>query len=96
MFGRAKPAAPKATLQDAHDSMEKRGDSIDQKIMKLDKELGRCAKQGYALTSGWVRGLGLQLGVYHPPFPHCIPMAGTHVHPRAKRTLRALQVHGAA
>lgn len=40
LFGKAKPAPPKPTLQDAHDSMEKRGESIDQKIMKLDKELG--------------------------------------------------------
>jgi charged multivesicular body protein 5 len=40
LFGKSKPAAPKPTLQDAHDSMEKRGEGIDQKIMKLDKELG--------------------------------------------------------
>ena len=45
MFGKAKPAAPKATLQDAHDSMEKRGEGIDTKIMKLDKELGRYTEQ---------------------------------------------------
>jgi len=45
LFGKSKPAAPKPTLQDAHDSMEKRGESIDQKIMKLDKELGRYTEQ---------------------------------------------------
>lgn len=40
LFGKSKPAAARPTLQDAHSSMEKRGESIDQKIMKLDKELG--------------------------------------------------------
>ena len=40
LFGSSKPAAPKPTLGDATASMEKRGESIDQKIMKLDKELG--------------------------------------------------------
>ena len=45
MFGKAKPAAPKPTLQDAHASMEKRGESLEQKIMKLDKELARYTEQ---------------------------------------------------
>ncbi|KAL3922327.1 MAG: hypothetical protein SGPRY_004599 [Prymnesium sp.] len=45
LFGKSKPAAARPTLQDAHSSMEKRGESIDQKIMKLDKELGRYTEQ---------------------------------------------------
>jgi len=45
IYGKSKPAAPKPTLQDAHDSMEKRGESIEQKIMKLDKELARYTEQ---------------------------------------------------
>ena len=32
-------------LQDANASMEKRGESLDQKIMKLDKELARYTEQ---------------------------------------------------
>ena len=45
LFGKAKPAAPKPTLQDASASMEKRGEGIDTKIMKLDKELARYTEQ---------------------------------------------------
>ena len=52
LFGKSKPAAPKPTLQDAHDSMEKRGEGIDQKIMKLDKELG-CARACPSRSASW-------------------------------------------
>ena len=45
MFGTAKPKAPKATLADASATMEKRGESLDGKIMKLDKELSRYVDQ---------------------------------------------------
>jgi hypothetical protein len=44
-FGNAKPAAPKATLADANATMEKRGESLDTKIQKLDSELFRYTEQ---------------------------------------------------
>jgi len=52
IFGAAKPAAPKATLGDASGSMEKRGDTLDQKIMKLDKELARYTEQMKKMKPG--------------------------------------------
>lgn len=45
LFGKAKPAAPKPTLQDASSSLEARGETLDTKIMKLDKELARYTEQ---------------------------------------------------
>jgi len=52
LFGTAKPAAPKPTLQDATASMDKRGESLDQKIMKLDKELARYTEQMKKMKPG--------------------------------------------
>ena len=52
IFGQAKPAAPKPTLGDATSSMEKRGDTLDQKIMKLDKELARYTEQMKKMKPG--------------------------------------------
>jgi len=52
LFGTAKPAAPKPTLEDANASMEKRGESLDQKIMKLDKELARYTEQMKKMKPG--------------------------------------------
>lgn len=45
LFGSSKPAAPKPTLGDATASMEKRGESIDAKLSKLDAELNRYTTQ---------------------------------------------------
>merc|ERR1719267_7379 len=45
LFGQAKPAAPKPTMADVSASMEKRGDTLDTKIQKLDKELARYTDQ---------------------------------------------------
>merc|ERR1719163_2720835 len=65
LFGTAKPAAPRPTLQDASASAEKRGDSIEAKIMKLDKELQRYTEQmkkmkpGPAKTSVQKRALAI-------------------------------------
>merc|ERR1719267_89551 len=52
LFGQAKPAAPKPTLQDAAGSMEKRGESLDGKIAKLDKELARYTDQMKKMKPG--------------------------------------------
>jgi len=52
LFGQAKPAAPKPTLQDASASMEKRGDTLDTKIQKLDKELARYTDQMKKMKPG--------------------------------------------
>ena len=52
IFGQSKPAAPKPTLGDATASMEKRGDTLDQKIMKLDKELARYTDQMKKMKPG--------------------------------------------
>merc|ERR1719267_385334 len=52
LFGQAKPAAPKPTLQDAAGSMEKRGESLDTKIGKLDKELARYTDQMKKMKPG--------------------------------------------
>merc|ERR1719181_1655332 len=52
MFGTQKPKAPRPTLQDAAGSMEKRGETLDQKIMKLDKELARYTTQMKAMKPG--------------------------------------------
>ena len=45
LFGKAKPAAPKPTLDDASKSLESRGETLDTKIQKLDKELSRYTDQ---------------------------------------------------
>ena len=45
LFGKAKPAAPKPTLDDASKSPESRGETLDTKIQKLDKELSRQARR---------------------------------------------------
>jgi len=52
LFGSAKPAAPKPTLEDASSNLEKRGDSLDTKIMKLDKELARYIEQMKKMKPG--------------------------------------------
>lgn len=52
LFGTQKPAAPRPTLQDAHDSMDKRGESLDSKISKLDKELQRYTEQMKKMKPG--------------------------------------------
>ena len=53
LFGQsAKPAAPKPTLQDASATMEKRNESLDSKIGKLDKELQRYTEQMKKMKPG--------------------------------------------
>jgi len=45
LFGTAKQAPPKPTLTDVSATMEKRGETLDGKIQKLDKELARYTEQ---------------------------------------------------
>ena len=52
LFGTAKEAPPKPTLQDASSSLEKRGESLDTKIGKLDKELQRYTEQMKKMKPG--------------------------------------------
>jgi len=52
MFGTKKEVAPKPTLQDVSGTMEKRGETLDQKIMKLDKELARYTEQMKKMKPG--------------------------------------------
>ena len=52
LFGTAKPQAPKPTLQDASASMDKRNESFDSKIGKLDKELQRYTEQMKKMKPG--------------------------------------------
>merc|ERR1719473_405603 len=52
LFGTKKEAAPKPTLQDAQATMEKRGESLDQKIEKLNKELSRYTDQMKKMKPG--------------------------------------------
>jgi len=52
LFGKSKPAAPKATLTDVSSSMEKRGEGLDEKIGKLDKELARYTEQMKKMKPG--------------------------------------------
>ena len=52
LFGTAKPQAPKPTLQDASSSMDKRNESLDSKIGKLDKELQRYTEQMKKMKPG--------------------------------------------
>ena len=52
LFGTSQPAAPKPTLQDASGSMEKRGETLDTKIQKLDKELRRYTEQMKTMKPG--------------------------------------------
>jgi len=52
LFGKQKPAAPKASMEDAQQSMEKRGETLDQRIMKLDKELARYTEQMKKMKPG--------------------------------------------
>jgi len=52
LFGKSKPAPPKPTLGDATKSMETRGESIDSKIQKLDKELARYTDQMKKMKAG--------------------------------------------
>merc|ERR1719183_686388 len=52
LVGKWKPAAPKPTLDDASASMEKRGESLDGKIQKLDKELARYTEQMKKMKDG--------------------------------------------
>merc|ERR1719155_264263 len=65
LFGTAKQAPPKPTLTDVSATMEKRGESLDGKIQKLDKELARYTDQlkkmkpGPAKTSVQKRAMGI-------------------------------------
>merc|ERR1719408_482276 len=52
LFGKAKPAAPRPTSQDASATMEKRGEVQDERIMKLDKELARYTAQLKTMKPG--------------------------------------------
>ena len=52
LFGQSKAPVAKPTLSDASASMEKRGESLDQKIMKLDKELARYTEQMKKMKPG--------------------------------------------
>jgi len=52
LFGKSKPPPPKPTLSDATKSMEARGESIDSKIQKLDKELARYTEQMKKMKPG--------------------------------------------
>merc|ERR1719389_1537556 len=52
LFGTKKETAPRPTMQDAMGSMEKRGESIDSKITKLDKELQRYTDQMKKMKPG--------------------------------------------
>ena len=52
LFGTAKPQAPRPTLNDACGTMEKRGETLDSKIMKLDKELARYTDQMKKMKPG--------------------------------------------
>jgi len=52
LFGKSKPAPPKPTLADATKSMETRGETLDTKIAKLDKELARYTDQMKKMKPG--------------------------------------------
>jgi charged multivesicular body protein 5 len=52
LFGKKKPEGPKPTLDDASNSMTKRGDTIDQKIAKLDSELMKYKQQMSKMRDG--------------------------------------------
>ena len=52
LFGRPKEKAPRPTLQDASETMEKRGERQDDRIMKLDKELARYTQQLKTMKPG--------------------------------------------
>ncbi len=52
LFGKSKPKAPPPTLADATKSMEARGDTLDTKIAKLDKELARYTEQMKKMKPG--------------------------------------------
>jgi len=52
LFGTKKEAPPRPTLADGTGVLEKRGESLDQKIMKLDKELARYTTQMKAMKPG--------------------------------------------
>jgi charged multivesicular body protein 5 len=52
LFGKPKEKAPRPTLQDASETMEKRGERQDDRIMKLDKELARYTQQLKTMKPG--------------------------------------------
>ena len=52
LFGKAKAAAPKPTLADATTKMEARGETLESKIAKLDKELMRYTDQMKKMKPG--------------------------------------------
>jgi len=52
LFGKAKPAAPKPTMGDVSETLEKRGNTQDERIMKLDKELARYTAQMKTMKPG--------------------------------------------
>merc|ERR1719389_1101375 len=52
LFGTKKETAPRPTMQDAMGSMEKRGETLDTKIGKLDKELARYTEQMKKMKPG--------------------------------------------
>jgi len=51
-FGKSKPKAPPATLDDASKNIEKRGEGLDGKIKKLDEELMRYKNQMAKMRPG--------------------------------------------
>ena len=52
LFGKAKPAAPRPTLAGTSETLEKRGETQDERIMKLDKELARYTTQLKTMKPG--------------------------------------------
>lgn len=52
LFGKPKEKAPRPTLQGANETMEKRGEKQDDRIMKLDKELARYTQQLKTMKPG--------------------------------------------
>ena len=52
LFGKPKEKAPRPTLQGATETMEKRGEKQDDRIMKLDKELARYTQQLKTMKPG--------------------------------------------
>ena len=52
LFGKPKEKAPRPTLQGASETMDKRGERQDDRIMKLDKELARYTAQLKTMKPG--------------------------------------------
>lgn len=52
IFGQAKPAAPKPTLNDAVGKVDSRGQAVEQKIAKLDQDLQKYTEQMRKMKPG--------------------------------------------